>query len=70
MEKRQVLRPNKQKLKAKRVRLPDAPTQTKSKEKPSIKGHATTGRGQQGESSSGGRGVRPIIRKGSTRASN
>lgn len=70
MEKRQVLRPNNKKLKPKAGRLPVPPSKAKSKEKPSIKGHSTTGRGQQGESSSGGRGVRPIIRKGSTRASN
>jgi len=70
MEKRQVLRPNQQKLKARSGRLAVAPSKAKSKEKPSIKGHSTTGRGQQGESSSGGKGVSPIIRKGSTRASN
>jgi hypothetical protein len=70
MEKRQVLRPNQQKLKARSGRLPVSPSKAKSKEKPSIMGHATTGRGQGGESSSGGKGVKPIIRKGSTRASN
>ena len=67
---RKALRPNQQKLKARSGRLAVAPAKAKSKEKPSIKGHSTTGRGAQGESSSGGPGVRPIIRKGSTRASN
>jgi hypothetical protein len=67
---RKALRPNQQKLKAVSGRLAVASSKKKSKEKPSIKVHATSGRGAQGESSSGGPGVRPIIRKGSTRASN
>jgi hypothetical protein len=70
MAARKALLHNQQKLKAVKGRLAVAPSRAKSKETPSIHTHRRSGRGQQGESSSGGPGVRPIIRKGSTRASN
>jgi hypothetical protein len=56
MQKRKALRPNQQTPTAKSGRLAVASKKLKSKEKPSIKVYSSTGRGQQGESVSGGKG--------------
>lgn len=69
MLKRKALRPNQQKLVPKPYEPPLLGQQwPKAQESPSIYTWDTPGRGQQGESVTGGSNKSKIIRKGTTRA--